>query len=338
MMPEDMLRHSFEAAAQRVEPNPGGLDAIRHRVAHRHRLRRRISMGLASLASAAAATVTAVVVATASCAPPPTPGPSIPPGGTSGSPTSTPTSGPGITDGVPVYYLGAANGRTVLYREFHTLRLPDDSLTARISAAVTEMMRPNATDPDYGSHWPTGASVRSVRIEGAVAVVDLGGVATNSVGAEVAQLSVEQVIWTVTAVGADAGSPLEGIRIQVDGSSPAELWGHVAIGGVLRRGDATSVQAPVWLVSPQQGDTVGRTFTVHVDGRVFEATAQLRVVRADGTVVHDDFVTLSNGAPSRGEAFVELTVPPGQYTVEAFYYSAMDGSVQGMDDHDITVS
>ncbi len=338
MMPEDKLRHSFEAATQRVEPAAGGLDAIRQRIAQRRRGKRRIAMGLASIASAVVTTATAVVVATASCAPSPTPSPSVPPGGTSSAPTASPTSGPGITDGLPVYYLGTHGARTVLYREFRPLTLPEDTLTARISAAVTEMLRDDAADPDYRSLWPAGATVRGVRIEGSVAVVDLGGAATNSVGAEAAELTVQQLIWTVTAVAADAGSPLNGIRLQIDGSSPAELWGHVGIGGVLRRGDATAVQAPVWLVSPQQGDTVGRTFTVHIDGRVFEATAHLRVVRSDGTVVHDDFVMLSNGAPARGEAFVELTVPPGQYTVEAYYFSANDGSIQGMDDHDVTVS
>jgi hypothetical protein len=106
---------------------------------------------------------------------------------------------------------------------------------------------------------------------------------------------------------------------------------------VLTRASAVQTQAPVWLISPQEGATVGRTVRVHLDGAVFEATAQLRVRDSRGATVHEQFVTLSNGAPARGEAFVDLELVPGQYTVEAFFFSPQDGSVQGMDDHAITV-
>jgi hypothetical protein len=151
-------------------------------------------------------------------------------------------------------------------------------------------------------------------------------------------MTIQQLVWTVTAVAADAGTPVDGVRLLIDGSSRSELWGHVAIGGVLRRGAALNTQAPVWLISPQHGDTVGRTFRVHIDGAVFEATANLLVRNASGAVVDERVVTLSNGGPARGEGFVELTLAPGRYTLEALYYSAADGSPQGIDDHEITVS
>lgn len=66
--------------------------------------------------------------------------------------------------------------------------------------------------------------------------------------------------------------------------------------------------------------------------------AYLRVRDANGTIVDERHVTLSIGAPARGEALLELTLAPGRYTVEAFYYSAADGSIQGIGDHEITVS
>jgi hypothetical protein len=112
----------------------------------------------------------------------------------------------------------------------------------------------------------------------------------------------------------------------------------VAIDSVLTRGPSIDLQAPVWLISPQQGDTVGRDFQVRLDGAVFEATAHLRVRDAGGNVVYDQYVMLSIAAPARGQGSVDLTLPPGRYTLEAFYLSAMDGSVQAMDDHDITVA
>jgi hypothetical protein len=53
--------------------------------------------------------------------------------------------------------------------------------------------------------------------------------------------------------------------------------------------------------------------------------------------VHEQFVTLSEGAPGRGEAFVDLTLPPGSYTLEVYFESLRDGSELGLDDHAITV-
>ncbi len=342
-MSEELLRRAFRAQAERVEPSPDALSIIRSRIQRHRRLSRRVTMGLASISSAAVATVTAVLVGTLSCAPPPTT--PEPPGGTASpsttaSPdgTTSPDPGTGSPGTVPVYYLGTVGDRVVLYREFRSVTRADTSVAGSIAAAVAEMLRGDPLDPDYTSQWPAGSTVRSVRTEGGVAVVDLGGIATNSVGAETAELTVQQLVWTATAAAADAGSPVDGVRLLVDGSARTELWGHVATGGVLRRGASTDVLAPVWLIAPQQGATVGRNVRVHIAGTVFEATAHLRVQRAGGSTVEDRSVMLSAGAPGRGEAFVDLTLAPGSYTIEAFYFSAEDGSVQAIDDHEIMVT
>jgi spore germination protein GerM len=298
-------------------------------------------MSLASISSAAVVTITAVLVGVSSCAPPPAETPP-PPGGTVSTTggtatTTTPPPTGGGTATVPVYYLGTVRDRVVLYREFHSVTFVD-GIAGRIGAAVAEMMRNDPLDPDYSSAWPAGATVRGVRIEAGVAVVDLAGVANNSVGAENAAMTIQQLVWTVTAVAADAGSPVDGVRLLIDGSTRSELWGHVSIGGVLRRGASTNTQAQVWLIAPQHGDTVGRSVRVHIDGTVFEATAVVRVRNASGAVVDERTVTLSTGAPGRGEAFLELNLAPGRYTLEAFYYSPADSSIQAMDDHEITVA
>jgi hypothetical protein len=71
---------------------------------------------------------------------------------------------------------------------------------------------------------------------------------------------------------------------------------------------------------------------------VWEANAHLIIRNSAGTPVLDRYVMLPNGAPGRGDAFVDVTLAPGRYTIEAFYYSQEDGSAQAMDDHEITVS
>jgi hypothetical protein len=176
-----------------------------------------------------------------------------------------------------------------------------------------------------------------VRIDAGVASVDVSGAGTNNVGAQAAALAVQQLVWTVTAVAADVRTPLTGVRVLFDGRQLGEVWGHVEVGGVLTRAPALTTLARVWLISPQHGDTVARTFTVHLDGAVPEATVQLWVRDGAGTVVGRHTITLDAGGPARGQALTSLTLPPGRYTLEAFYTSLDDGSVQSLDDHEITV-
>jgi hypothetical protein len=174
-------------------------------------------------------------------------------------------------------------------------------------------------------------------VEGDVAVVDLAGAGTNSVASESAVAAVQQLVHTVTGVGADQRVELAGVRLLLDGRAVDELWGHVPAGGVLTRAAALTTLAQVWLISPQQGDTVGRSFQVHVAGAVPEATVQLWVRDASGAVVKRQTITLSIGGPQRGEARATVTLEPGRYTLEAFFESLADGSVQALDDHAIVV-
>ena len=83
--------------------------------------------------------------------------------------------------------------------------------------------------------------------------------------------------------------------------------------------------APVWLSSPQEGDHVGRRFGVQVVGAVPGAAASLVIWDGSGAVVFQRTVQLNADAPARGEARLTLSLPPGEYRIEA-YYVADDGS------------
>jgi hypothetical protein len=341
MNTEDVLRQAFEAQAGRVEVAPDALRSIRTRILARRRQRRKtLTISLASLATGAAATVTAVLVGLGSCVPqasaPVQPGdrpaatvPTTPDGGTTATPPATAR--------LPVYFIGTVRGNAVLYREFHTLAAGDGTLAAKIRSAIADMISGTILDPDYVSMWPTGASVRSVAISGDTIVVDLAGATVNNVDAPTARASVQQLIHTATAVAEDEGAPtLEKVRLLFDGQPRTTLWG-VNVSGTLTRAPQGSTLAPVWLYSPQEGDTVGPTFNVQIDGSVKEGTVQLLVRNAAGAQVNQYTVTLSRGAPGRGIATQSVTLAPGTYTLEAFHNSAADGSVQARDDHKIIV-
>jgi hypothetical protein len=271
---------------------------------------------------------------------PPTGAPGVVPGGGLGEAPAPPQAATSGT--VAVYYLGeeeiateaGPSTRLRLYREFQRLEVGDGSSAARVTAAVGRMLTPgSALDPDYHGGWPASAAVRSVQVASGTATVDLSGAASHSVGAEGTVMAVQQLIWTATADPA-----VDNVTLLLDGAPIPDLWGHVGIGPRMPRGPVLDTVALLWLISPQHGQEVATTFEVHVYGAVFEATAQLRV-RQGATVVHDQLVSLGgSGFPEFfGEAKVDLTLPPGTYTVEVFELSALDGSEIRLDDKVVIV-
>jgi hypothetical protein len=307
---EDLLRRVLEREASTVEVRPDALAEIRARTAgRRSRARRWFPVGAAGLATAAAVTA---VVATLSA---PTGTPPTPPPAASRAATVSP--GAPALPLLPIYYLGAGDR---LYREFHPLDAGPGTTVDRVRVAVAELLDDTAADPDYRTAWPAGGAVRDVAVDGDTVTVSLTGV--DAAGAD----AVHQLVWTVTAV---SGEP--GVRLLVDGAPLA------GFGGRLVRGPALDELAHLWLIEPQEGLVVGREPVVHVSGAVVEATVQIRV-RSGERVVQERTLTLSAGAPQRGEAKVTLAaLEPGAYTVEAYVSSPEDGRELYLDDHLMTV-
>jgi hypothetical protein len=238
---------------------------------------------------------------------------------------------------VPVYYTAPVDGQLVLYREFHPAAV-GRSVTDRIRVAVSIMVAGQPFDPDYSSQWPAGVSVADVRLDtsggkGTVAVVDLTGtMPAGTAGAT----ALQQLVYTVTAVSADRGVQLVGVMVRHDGAN----W----IDTPLSRGAAAETLAPVWLISPQDGATVGTTVDVHVAG-ILAKPVRLEVRDAAGRMIKDLAVPVRpveptaaspTVQPSRGEAHVAVDLAPGRYTVEV-YLSTGDGARSAVDNHTITV-
>src|SRR6266511_1811551 len=94
----------------------------------------------------------------------------------------------------------------------------------------------------------------------------------------------------------------------------------------LTRGDLEE-QTPIILVeSPVSGDSVTSPLRVSGTANTFEATLQLRLVQY-GEQLYEPFVTATSGSGQRGT--FEWEIPyraTGAATLEAFEYSAADGS------------
>jgi hypothetical protein len=334
MSPEDRLRAALQAQVDTVEVSPDALPRIRERV---QQGRRGGWTVLAAAAAVAAVIALAVVVFVPDRVPPPvgTQDGTQPAPATTAAPPPAPSATQPVQVLLPVYY--ARNDRLV--REFHQLPLAADDDVHRVAAAVGESLRAgSAADPDYVSLWPASVAVRGVAFDGKVVVVDLADVGTAP-RAGTPALAVQQLVSTVAAAASYTSvKRIDGVRITVDGAAVAKLWG-LDTSKPVKQAPPAEIFAPVWVIDPQQGQRVGRSFTVHLAGIVFEGTVHLRIRGGPGVeqVVVDQVVQLSVGAPSVGEATVPLMLVPGRYTIEAYYVSVADSSVQGVDDHEFTV-
>ncbi len=317
------LRAAFGAQASQVTPAPDALSAIRARVGVARRRRRIAAFGLGALATAAAAALAVLFVLPAPPLPPPAPG-------ASGSATVGPSGPPQIR--LPVYEGGQVAGRGVLYREYHAVPVGDATLATKIRNAVTDMISGRPLDPDYRNDWSPSATVRAVRTSGDTITIDLSP-GTDQPGDPA--LAVQQLVYTATAVAASQGeTELAKVRILVNGAAADRLWG-LSTAASLLRASSVDILAPVWLSSPQQGDTVGRGFDVQIVGTVPAAVATLAIWDDTGHLVKRLTVPLDAGAPKRGEAHVAVTLVPGRYRLQAYY---LDGdTASAVDDHEITV-
>jgi Sporulation and spore germination len=222
-----------------------------------------------------------------------------------GAPHPTPHNPPAATRPtalLAVYYVGPDRDDR-LVREFRRLTPASDSVEDQVKAALGVLFAGNPADPDYGNLWPAGLAVRDVTVTGDVATVRLIGMREPSPIAD------QQLVWTVTAIGG-----LKGVRISG--------------GTVLRRASAVDTLAPVWLINPQEGETVSPGLDLHIAG--FASTAHVRVADNTGRVVLEQDVALTGGSPAQREANVDVAVRPGRYTVTVT-------AAGGTDDHSFQV-
>jgi hypothetical protein len=340
-MSEEALRRILAAEAESVEVAPDALAVIRGRIARRRSWWRRFlpsGMMLVGFGGGTAVVAAATVAVVLASSPQPSPTPQQPPAG-SGPPATLAPLPP--TANLPVYYLGSTSLGVRLFREYHVLPVTGTTPVARASAALTAMLTAGSpADPDYTTPW-RGATVNSVRVDGDTWTVDLHGIpAAPPADAATARIAVQQLVWTVTAANGSAasGTPAGGtgkVRLLVDGQGRSSLWGVTGLDG-LTRAPRTEVQAPIWLIDPQQNAPIGHTFSVYVAGTVADGVVRVRVVRA-GVPVSDQAVPLNASAPQLGEAHLQLTLEAGTYTVVAYVPGPSGGADQDSDSHEITI-
>lgn len=112
----------------------------------------------------------------------------------------------GLLAAMPIYYLGDVGNSIRLFREFRTIEEIDAD---PIRSALWAMMDPgfHPLDADFSSPWLPPQRM-DVSRNGDTLTVDVGSAAFGgAVGSESAELAVQQLIYTATAVAASTGAP-----------------------------------------------------------------------------------------------------------------------------------
>ena len=267
----------------------------------------------------------------------PTPTPTEAPTDSAG-PSASAEPDPGATATLPVYFVGDTPTGPRLFREF--VATPPGTAgdsEARLAAALQLAVAGDASDPDYRSDWSAvGGSELTITADDEIGASSFGGILIKirdaaqvaeqpaGMSEDAARLAVQQLVYTAQAVAqvrapiafADhTGRPLRTVL-------GLDVWDGVKVAPALE------VQAPVWVISPQDGEVVGRTFTVEGRGAFFEANVSWQLLDAAGTVVEEGFATARECCTLSPYSF-EVTAEPGDYVLRVYSADVSGGEGPG---------
>jgi immunoglobulin-like protein involved in spore germination len=344
-----LLSDALHDEAARVEPGPGGLQAIQRRTATTHlrsRSRSRWTLAVgAGLATAAVAT-TVVVLSQSGTGSSPTAGGkhSTPPSaggqhGGSTNPDPAVANHRGVYDPsapaaaqVTMYYVGPPRADSTLapflYAERHTIK---PSGQAPDVAAAHEFLTSSPLDPDYRSGWPEGVDIQGISASNGVTTIALRGSA--NLGTKPARVPFDpsravavQGLLETAAVHGEARFTYNGHPLKL------VLYTSASIGARPR----ASLRPPVSIDSLVNGERVSSPVTVKVSGNVFEGNVNWQLLSQAGSQLASGYATTSQGTWT--SASVRLgALMAGTYTFRAFEPGAASGRREFVDDKVFTV-
>jgi hypothetical protein len=225
---------------------------------------------------------------------------------------------------VPVYWLGRTVGNDTgagmrLYRTF-------SRINGRPAVeAVKLMTTQKAGDPDYESPWE-GAEVSSVTRSGDVVTVDFKTLPQKKLEPAVADLAVQQLVYTVQGALNDDTVP---VQVTEQGRPSTSLFG-VDTPQPLGRAQAFDVQALVWIISPTNEAVVRAPVTVTGMAAAPEAQVDWRATNLNTKATISSYTTTKEG-----QKFSSFTFTPkltaGRWLIEAYLVSSEDGKITDTD-------
>lgn len=235
------------------------------------------------------------------------PGTTNPPATPTDGETTTPTPEPTTGEPVAVYYTIDTRAGFKLARE------TDDLAGDNVVVSAVEAMIAGPEDPDYATTWNPETEVLGVeQSEGEISVDLSEDARTADAGSEVAELMVQQLVYTVTEAAGDEEATVE---LLIEGEPAGELWGVLDWSEPVSRADPLDVRLLVQIDEPREGAEVESPVTVSGDAAAFEANVPWRVLDENDAEVEAGFTMTSEGQTFAPFSF-EVELEPGTYTIE----------------------
>ena len=200
-------------------------------------------------------------------------------------------------------------------------------------SALLALLSGPDTGTDAATAVPAGTTLRSYRLDGTTAVVDLSARFTSGGGTLSMQLRLGQVV--ATALEDPAATAVE---LRVEGTLLTVLGGEgLVLDQPLGEDDLDAVRPFVVVDDPQPGALVQGSVVLTGRASVFESTVAVEVRAADGrllattTAMAQGSAYDDDGNPTWAPFTVTVVFDPGDAAagvVTAFERSAMDGSPQ----------
>jgi germination protein M len=197
------------------------------------------------------------------------------------------------------------------------------------TGALNELLTgttPYEDDLGFSNEIPMETRLLGISIQDdGTAIVDLSGDFEAGGGSASMQMRVAQIVFTMTQF-----STVDQVQIRIDGADVDSIGGEgVMADQPLTRADFEDLSPAILLESPAPGDVVSSPIQLRGTSNTFEATMQIELIDASGTVIYEDFATATSGTGDRGTFDVTIDVEieqEGMGTIVLFESSAQDGS------------
>jgi hypothetical protein len=226
---------------------------------------------------------------------------------------------------VPVYWVGKTVGSTSgtgmkLYRTYSRVS------GGPVREAVQTMTRDRADDPDYYTLW-SGAAVSSVTRADGVVTVDFKALPRQRLDADLAQLAVQQLVYTVQGV---VGDTSQKVQVTEQGRAGARLFGQFDTSKPFSRAQAANVQALVWITSPANGQVSSSPVKVTGIAAAFEGNVNWKATNLKTKESVANFTTAAEGQKFSDFSF-STKLGAGEWLLEAYLVSPEDGRITDTD-------
>lgn len=239
----------------------------------------------------------------------------------SGSAAAAPSTSPSATPNEASLAVYLLRGEYVA-----TARRPIAGAAGSPQTAIEELLLgPTSEEKTAGLHTqiPTGAQLRSLKIENGLATIDLSGAFAAGIDATEDRARVAQVVFTLTQF-----PTVDGVAIRLDGTPLVFRNGEgKEQTRPLTRRAFEEITPAIFVERPAIGEAVGNTINISGTANTSEAAFVARVSDSEGKSLTEKTIRATSGSGTRGtfSAAIPLQTTATAITLELYEKSTAGG-------------